>query len=110
MVKIHSVGKNSRAELVGIKEGDILVSINQREINDVLDYRFFLAEKNIVLEILRKDERFNVTIKKKQYDDIGLEFATPLMDKKHTCENKCIFCFIDQNPKGMRKSIYFFMV
>ena len=107
MVKIVSVDKGSRADMHGICAGDNLISINGREISDVLDYRFFLADKSILLKLLRDGNEFEVTIVKKQYDDIGLEFETPLMDKKHSCENKCIFCFIDQLPKGMRKTLYF---
>ena len=107
MVKIVSVDKGSRAEAHGICGGDNLISINGREISDVLDYRFFLADRTICLRLSREGSEFEVTIVKKQYDDIGLEFETPLMDKKHSCENKCIFCFIDQLPKGMRKTLYF---
>ena len=107
MVEITCVKDRSRAKKAGILDDDILVSINGHEINDVLDYRFYLAEKDLNLLIKRDGQEYSVSIKKGEYDDIGLEFATPLMDKKHTCENKCIFCFIDQNPKGMRESIYF---
>ena len=107
MVKITSVDVNSRAKKVGIKEDDILVSINNRDINDVLDYRFHLANKNIDICILRDGEELHFNIVKAEYDDIGLDFETPLMDKKHSCENKCIFCFIDQLPKGLRKTLYF---
>ena len=107
MVRIVSVDKHSRADLAGILAGDNLISINSREICDVLDYRFFLAEKSILLKLSRDGEEYEVTIKKQQYDDIGLDFETPLMDKKHSCENKCVFCFIDQLPKGMRKTLYF---
>ncbi len=107
MVKIISVDANSRAKRVGINENDILISINDREINDVLDYRFHLANKNIDICILRDGEELHFNIVKAEYDDIGLDFETPLMDKKHSCENKCIFCFIDQLPKGLRKTLYF---
>ncbi|MBO5907872.1 MAG: DUF512 domain-containing protein [Clostridia bacterium] len=107
MVRITSVDKGSRAERQGIMAGDVLVSINQNEICDVLDYRFYLAERSVELLILRGDESFAVTIKKGEYDDIGLSFETPLMDEKHTCRNGCIFCFIDQNPEGLRESLYF---
>lgn len=107
MVKIVSVDKGSRACNAGIMGGDILISINGREINDVLDYRFFLAEISIALKLSRNGEEYETVIRKMQYDDIGLEFETPLMDKKHSCENKCIFCFIDQLPRGMRKTLYF---
>ena len=107
MVKITDVEIGSRAEKIGIAAGDSLVAINKNEINDVLDYRFYLAEKKIELSIVRGAENLEFTIKKGEYDDIGLCFETPLMDKKHTCKNGCIFCFIDQNPKGMRDTIYF---
>lgn len=107
MVEICEVRAHSRAEKQGVLAGDILVSINGHDINDVLDYRFYLAENTVELLLKRNGEEYKISIRKGEYDDIGLEFATPLMDKKHTCENKCIFCFIDQNPKGMRESIYF---
>ncbi len=107
MVKIEYVEKNSRADRAGVKKDDILISINGREINDVLDYRFFLAERDVTLSLIRGGEELSVNIHKSQYDDIGLDFETPLMDKKHSCENKCIFCFIDQLPRGMRKTLYF---
>ena len=107
MVKICSVSKNSRAEKVGILGGDVLLSINGNEINDVLDYRFYLADTHISLELKRGDELYSAQIKKSEYDDIGLDFETPLMDKKHSCKNGCVFCFIDQNPEGLRESLYF---
>ena len=108
MVKITGVDNNSRAQKAGITAGDILIDINGREISDVLDYRFFLTDKTVVLTLRRADgTEYKTEIKKKEYDDIGLEFETPLMDRKHSCENKCIFCFIDQLPKGMSKTLYF---
>ena len=107
MVVITDVLPKSRAEKAGIKTGDVLISINQKEINDVLDYRFYLANKEIDVAVFRDNEDLSFHIVKKEYDDIGLDFETPLMDKKHSCENKCVFCFIDQLPKGMRKTLYF---
>ena len=107
MVKITSVTPHSRAERHGILAGDTLISINSREVTDVLDYRFFLTATEVRLELTRDGEPFEVTIRKREYDDIGLDFETPLMDKKHSCENKCIFCFIDQLPGGMRETLYF---
>ena len=107
MVKIIGVEKNSLADKAGVRKGDVLVSINAKEIADVLDYRFRLCEKKVVLSLLRGEKSLSVKIKKSEDDDIGLEFETPLMDQKHSCRNKCIFCFIDQNPKGMRESCYF---
>ncbi len=107
MVKITEVLAGSRAFRAGIAAGDILVSVNGNEIKDVLDYRFYLTEASVELSLLREGEEYSVKIKKGEYDDIGLEFETPLMDEKHSCKNKCIFCFIDQNPKGLRQSLYF---
>ena len=107
MVTITGVLPRSRAFSAGLREGDVLLEINGRTITDVLDYRFHLAAEKVVLKVHRGADILDFTIVKAEYDDIGLEFETPLMDKKHRCENGCIFCFIDQNPKGMRESIYF---
>ncbi len=107
MVRIKSVEENSYAKKAGIKPLDTLVAINGNEIRDVLDYRFYIAEKRISLELVNADGKYTKRIKKGEYEDIGLEFETPLMDEKQSCRNGCIFCFIDQNPEGMRKPIYF---
>ena len=107
MVKIFGVEDGSRASRAGIMAGDALISINNNPINDVLDYRFYLSERVVTLAFLRDGEEYSVTLKKGEYDDIGLEFETALMDEKQSCKNKCIFCFIDQNPEGMRPTIYF---
>ena len=107
MVTIKSVARGSRAYRAGIEVGDKLIAINGNEINDVLDYRFYLTDTEVLIEIERNGERNEAFIKKGEHDDIGLDFETPLMDKKHSCKNKCVFCFIDQLPKGMRESLYF---
>ncbi len=107
MTEISYVAPGSLAARAGVREGDILVAINGNNINDVLDYRFYLTERCLVLSLTREGAPLTVTIRKGEYDDIGLDFPTPLMDKKHSCKNKCIFCFIDQLPSGMRKSLYF---
>ncbi len=107
MVEITEVLLHSRAQRAGIASGDILIAINGNEISDVLDYRFYLADTSIDVKLRRGEEIFTVHIDKGEYDDIGLDFATPLMDKKQRCENKCIFCFIDQLPSGLRESLYF---
>ena len=107
MVKIVGTEDHSLAKAVGILAGDVLLSINKNEINDVLDYRFYLTERKLKIKVDRDGKLITFRIKKDEYEDIGLLFETPLMDKKHTCKNGCIFCFIDQNPKGMRESIYF---
>ncbi len=107
MVKIKAVTPDGSAAHAGILGGDLLLSINGHEINDVLDYRFYLTDTSVRLELCRDGEPYAVRFSKGEYDDVGLEFETPLMDKKHTCANRCVFCFIDQMPKGMRESLYF---
>ncbi|MBQ7225059.1 MAG: DUF512 domain-containing protein [Clostridia bacterium] len=107
MVRIEKVVVGSIAEECGILAGEMLVSINGHEINDVLDYRFYLAEENIEVCVSSNSESVVYSIEKDMYEDLGLDFETPLMDKKLRCENKCIFCFIDQLPKGLRESLYF---
>ena len=107
MVKITFTAENSIAEKMKIQPLDVLVSVNGHEIHDVLDYRFYLTETDVELELLRDGQTYFVKIKKGEYEDIGLDFETPLMDKKHRCENGCIFCFIDQLPRGLRDSLYF---
>ena len=107
MVKITDVEHRSHAERAGLLAGDTLVSINGNEINDVLDYRFYLTERRVEISFLRDGEEKSTVITKGEYSDIGLGFETALMDKKRSCKNGCIFCFIDQNPEGMRESIYF---
>lgn len=102
-VKIMSVIPRSPADKAGIKPGDVLISINDNEINDVLDYQFYADEEKLEIKLLRR----TVKVKKKEYDDLGLEFETYLMDKKQHCRNNCIFCFINQMPKGMRDTLYF---
>lgn len=106
-VKIYNVTKGSHAEKAGIKSGETLLSINSNEIVDVLDYRFYQVNRQLSLEISDGKNIRTVEINKGEYDEIGLEFETYLMDEQHSCRNKCIFCFIDQLPKGLRKSLYF---
>lgn len=106
-VKIKSAVKGSPVDGKDVKAGDVLVSVNGHEIADVLDYMYYSAENIIKLIIERDGERHSVVIRKSEYDDLGLEFETFLMDKKQSCCNKCIFCFIDQMPPGMRETLYF---
>ena len=107
MVVITGVERGSRAYRAGLEVGDKLLTINGNAINDVLDYRFYLADTSLHIVIERDGEINDTVIRKGEHDDIGLDFETPLMDKKHSCRNKCIFCFIDQLPKGMRETLYF---
>lgn len=104
-VKISSVKKNSLCDAKGIKAGDELLKINGNEIIDVLDYDFYMAEQNLTLTFKCADGKYRVV--KSKSADCGLEFETYLMDKQQHCKNKCVFCFIDQLPKGLRESLYF---
>ncbi len=107
-VIISSVLSGSYGDRAGVKSGDVLVTVNGTEIFDVLDYRFCIQAKKIKLKIIRNGKELEVNIRKgDEFSDIGLEFSTYLMDKQHSCKNKCIFCFVDQMPKGMRDTLYF---
>lgn len=105
---IISVEPGSIADEIGIEPGDILVSINDKEILDVFDYRYMINDE--YLEIVLKDgdgEEYIAEIEKDYDEDIGIVFESGLMDNARSCRNKCIFCFIDQLPKGMRETLYF---
>lgn len=106
-VRIESVDAGSVCEKHGIKADDVLISINGNEIMDVLDYQFYATESKLLLEIERNGKKHSVSLKKKDYEDLGLNFCTYLMDEQKPCRNKCVFCFIDQLPKGLRDSLYF---
>ncbi len=107
MVTVKTVIPGSLCDRHGVLPGDVLVSVNGNGIRDVLDYRFYVCERKVELVLTRGCESYGVKLRKDEYDDIGLEFETYLMDKKQSCMNKCIFCFIDQLPKGMRETLYF---
>lgn len=106
-VEIKSVVKKSPVGKLDINTGDILVSVNGHEINDVLDYMYYSAEIHTDLLVERNGIQQTFSVTKSEYDDLGLEFETFLMDKKQSCQNKCIFCFIDQMPPNMRETLYF---
>ncbi len=105
---IKYVESDSIAEEIGLEAGDTLLEINNTEIKDVLDYRYLINDELITLKLLTKQgDVVEVDIEKDAYEPLGAEFENSLMDKPLHCANKCIFCFIDQLPKGMRESLYF---
>ena len=107
-VLISGIEEGSIAEECGLEPGDQVISINGNEIIDVLDYRFYMTNEYLTLLVKEKDgDLEEIEIEKDEYEDLGLLFETYLMDKQTSCHNKCIFCFIDQTPKGMRESLYF---
>ena len=90
------------------KVGEKLLSINGKEISDVLDYKFFSYDTRLEVVLESEDgQRRTVKVKKSAGGDLGLEFETYLMDRAHACKNRCVFCFVDQLPRGMRKTLYF---
>lgn len=106
--KIARIISGSIAEELEIETGDILVSINGTEIRDIIDYKFLLADDYLEVEIEKKNgELWTLEVEKEYEEDLGIEFEKEIMDEARSCRNNCLFCFIDQLPKGMRKSLYF---
>ena len=107
----HLVGKvlpNSIAEELEIESGDEVLAINGQKIEDVFDYHYLVNDEYVDLLIRKADgEEWLLEIEKEFEDDLGIEFVNPLMDEYRSCSNKCVFCFIDQMPKGMRDTLYF---
>jgi putative radical SAM enzyme (TIGR03279 family) len=107
-IKIKTIEQNSIAQEAGIEVGDKLLLVNDNEIKDVFDYRFLIYNSEISLLIQKSDgEKIEIEIEKDEYEDLGIEFEDGLLDDCKSCTNKCIFCFIDQLPKGMRETVYF---
>lgn len=106
--KIKSVLPGSIAEELEIETGDILLSINGCEIKDVFDYHYYVNDESLVILIQKPDgEEWELEIEKDYEEDLGIEFDQGLMDEYRSCRNKCMFCFIDQMPPGMRDTLYF---
>ena len=106
--KIRSVEEGGIAWEMGIEPGDKLLTVNGQEIEDIFDYRYYIEEEELLLLIEKADgEQWELEIEKEEYEDLGMEFEEGLMDQYRHCHNRCIFCFIDQLPKGMRETLYF---
>ena len=105
---ISGVKPDSIAMELELEPGDELISINGKEIEDVFDYQF-LTEDEYLLVVVRKNngEEWELEIEKDYDEDLGIEFENGLMDDYKSCSNKCMFCFIDQMPPGMRETLYF---
>lgn len=105
---IKEVKENSIAYEMEIEAGDYLISVNDTEIKDIFDYQLLCEDENIVVSIEKADgELWDLEIEKYEDEDLGLVFENGLMDDYHSCCNKCMFCFIDQMPPGMRDTLYF---
>lgn len=104
---IVKVLKNSIAEEMELEPGDELVSVNNCIVKDYIDYKYQISDENVLFEVRKANgEIWELEIEKEYDEDIGIVFENPLMDNIKVCSNKCIFCFIDQMPKGMRKTLY----
>jgi len=105
---VTRVEENSIADELDIRPGDRLISINGQTIKDVFDYRYLQKDECLNIEIKKPDgEEWELEIEKDEDEELGLIFETGLMDEPTACRNKCIFCFIDQLPPGMRSTLYF---
>jgi putative radical SAM enzyme (TIGR03279 family) len=105
---ISKVYNNSIAEEIGIEVGDVLISINGQKIQDIIEYKFLISDEYLEVEIQKINREIYIYEIEKDYDeDLGIEFSNPIIDKAKSCRNKCMFCFIDQLPKGMRDTLYF---
>ena len=107
MAVIISVDKGSPADKAGIRPGEELLSVNGHKIRDVLDYDFYCYDGKLEIELLKAGNKRTVRIRKAEGSELGLGFETYLMDAQRGCSNRCVFCFIDQLPRGMRKTLYF---
>jgi len=103
---ITSIEPGGLAEVAGLRPGDTLQAINGFEIHDLIDYRYQIAEENVTLRVLRGEETLEVTLTKEIDEDLGLEFQDAVFDRIRPCANNCVFCFIHQQPSGMRESLY----
>ena len=105
---IESVRPGSIAEELGIEPGDILLEIDGQVIEDIFDYQFYVESEELLVVVRKANgEEWELEIEKDVDEDLGIDFGKGLMDEYHSCHNKCIFCFIDQMPPGMRDTLYF---
>ena len=106
--KIKEVLPGSIAQELELTAGDVLLQINNEELEDIFDYQFLIQDEYLEILIEKSfGEIWELEIEKDMEEDLGLVFENGLMDEYRSCRNKCIFCFIDQMPKGMRKTLYF---
>ena len=106
-VKIASVENGSAAQAAGLEAGMVLLSADGNAINDMLDYEFYTSAPRLELAVSMGGKLEYVTVEKEEYQPLGCNFERYLIDEQHSCQNHCMFCFIDQLPPGLRKSLYF---
>ena len=106
-VRVKNVQKGSAAERLGLTTGSMLYSADGNEINDMLDYQFYTSGTKFELAVMKQGKLDYLQVEKGDYEPLGCEFETYLIDQKHSCSNHCMFCFIDQLPPGLRDTLYF---
>lgn len=105
---IESVEEGSIAYELELQPGDVLLKVNKNQIEDIFDYQYMVEEEKLLLLVRKANgEEWELEIEKDFGEDIGITFSSSLMDDYRSCHNKCIFCFIDQMPEGMRDTLYF---
>ena len=106
--KIAAVAPGSIAEELELVPGDVILAINDQELEDIFDYHYLVEDEYLVMLVEKPDgEQWELEIEKDMDEDLGITFENGLMDDYKSCSNKCIFCFIDQMPPGMRDTLYF---
>ncbi|MDP4091202.1 MAG: DUF512 domain-containing protein [Bacillota bacterium] len=106
--KISRIRPGSIAEELELEEGDVVLNINGNEVKDIIDYKFLMADEYVEIDIEKPDgEVWTYEVEKEFDEDLGVDFENSIMDTARSCSNKCIFCFIDQLPPGMRETLYF---
>ncbi len=106
--RVASIFRKSIADELNIEKGDEVIQINNQKFNDIIEYLFLTADEYLEMEIEKKDGSIEIYEIEKEFDeDLGIVFENPIIDQVKRCRNKCIFCFVDQLPSNMRKTLYF---
>jgi len=106
--KIKEIQEGSIAQELELEAGDELISINGQPVEDVFDYHYLVNDEYIELLVKKQSgEEWELEVEKDYDEDLGIVFENSLMDEYRSCRNKCVFCFIDQMPPGMRETLYF---
>lgn len=104
MFEVKSV--RGAAQEAGLRAGDNIISVNGEPLIDYIDYVWFSGKTRLKFRVQRGEEKLTLRMDKEESEDLGLEFSQPLLGKKRVCGNRCVFCFVDQLPRGMRRSLY----
>lgn len=104
---IHDIRPGSLGEEIGLQPGDRILAVDGQPLRDILDYRYFCSDDSFTLEVLRPDgELWEFEIEKGPWEDLGVDFEDDIFDGLRRCKNRCVFCFLTQMPRGLRRSLY----